>query len=107
MAGVKYAKGLQVSTWDYGDAYSMDWNLNGQYETLSAVIGLDDADNKNGADIVLSGDDQPLKQFTLKPGDLPQQLTLSVHGVLHLSATVNPHKAGNSPTVDFANAIVK
>lgn len=112
--GTAYGKisGAKVHSSD--DEAVVAWNLNGQYQTLSGLVGLDDNDDYNKdlvVEVTFEGDGYPLYTFTLSPGDLPKQVSFSVSGVLQLKARIRPvkkvHYEHYAVIVDFADMVLK
>lgn len=82
MAGVTYTKDYAVRD---TDKYQMDFNLQGQYNRITALIGqTDNGYNTGHFTIDILADGVVIKTVSLEPGGLPQQLDLAVSGVTKL-----------------------
>jgi len=113
IGGTKYAKGLRV----FVDNYSTDtlsWNLNGQYSSLTGLVGLDDSANRWGPNVItFEGDGKELGSVTLQPGDLAKPVSLEVKGVLQLRVIIDNQRSTQSfvdrygVNVDLVDMILK
>ena len=101
LASRKYFKGFKVSS-SGTDPHYMSFNLEGKIDTISGLIGLDDAKNKNDSIAEFYGDGKSLATFNLKKGGLPQKLNLNVKGVTELKLKISCYNA----TVDLANLLI-
>jgi hypothetical protein len=107
MAGEQYASGVQLPTTSLFcfSATKCSWNLNSQYSTLTATLGLDDRDDGFDTTVKVIGDGNVIKTFQLSAGSLPQNISIPVEGVNQLTFNISvPVANGVSATVDLANA---
>lgn len=103
MGSQQYLNGLQLGCWSYATSV-YDWNLNGQFSTLTAVLGLDDTNNADTATVTFSSGGNTIQSFTLNPGGLPQDISIPVSGVAQLSVAVE--NSNGFSAVDLANAVL-
>jgi hypothetical protein len=100
MAGKTYYKGFRINYSYLEPTYS--FNLEGNYNEITGIIGLDDEKNYTDAVVEFYGDGQLLAAYTLKAGSLPQKLDVNVKGVVKLDIKVK----GDSSDVDLADLII-
>ncbi|WP_055108870.1 NPCBM/NEW2 domain-containing protein [Paenibacillus ihumii] len=107
MNGVTYEKGLGT----HADS-KITYQINGEYERFSSVIGIDDEalnNSKLPTNVVFAvyGDGNKLYEsphFTAKPYVGPLTIDVDVSGVNELSLEVNGHAAGSNPqTTSYAD----
>ncbi len=111
LGGTLYARGIAlIADYSYGTPPDgvVTFNLNGQYQTLSFLLGLDDANNQVGLTVTIQGDGNQLMQTTLNPGALPQNETINVSGVnqlqIQITGTGNVYSAVG--VVDLVNPLI-
>lgn len=86
MAGVTYTKDYAVRD---TDQYQMDFNLQGQYNRITALIGqTDNGYNTGHFTIEILADGAVIQTLRLEPGGLPQQLDLDVSRVTKLGFNI-------------------
>ncbi|MHB1630415.1 MAG: NPCBM/NEW2 domain-containing protein [Bacilli bacterium] len=121
MGGQSYSYGIQFNAGPIGyptnqsneDVY---FNLNGQFSTLSGLVGIDDKSTTvSGLSLQILGDGKTLFSTALTSGNLPKTFSVSVSGIRELQFRVlytgidgNTTSGSNSPNelVDFANMTV-
>ncbi len=98
MGGKKYYNGFK-----FGDPSYATFNLNGQVDKISGIIGLDDFENKKDTNVKFIGDGKLLKTIDLKAQTLPEDFSVNVSGVLQLKI----EKGSGYSEVDFGEVIFK
>lgn len=76
-------------------------NLNGQYRTLSGIIGRVDDSGVAGVTLHFRGDGKELMSHRMKTNDVPKYFTISVEGVEQLMIQVEFPNVDRVPT-DYA-----
>ena len=102
-----YRNGVQMTDCFQATGEEWIWNLNGQYTTLTAQVGLDDTGDSSGSTTIVTfiGDGKTKQSVTLNPGNLPQTLNVSVSGVSNLLCLCGT-AVGEASPIDFANAVL-
>ncbi len=103
LAGIDYFKGYQFSFYKSGE---MAFNLEGKQQSISGLLGIDDNHGiLEEIALVVTGDEKTLGQYSIKPGNLPQQFTVDVSGVKKLSMKASCN-SGNRVYLDLANMMI-
>ncbi|MDF9410046.1 copper amine oxidase N-terminal domain-containing protein [Pelotomaculum isophthalicicum JI] len=106
MAGNYYENGVQLSCLAQPSETAFSWNLNSEYNTLSAVFGFDDSHNTSDVNVIFEGNGNVIKQFHLTAGSMSQYISIPVSGVNQLTIRVKePSCAGY--IIDLANATLQ
>jgi len=106
MGNIEYHEGIQLSS-SHSNEYYAYFNLNGTYNNLIGLVGLDDI-GTNAAKVTLFflGDDKELIKIDMVAGDLPVNINLDVSGVRRLTVKADhKHKASAShdASIDLVN----
>ena len=97
LAGTRYQKGIGVHA-----RSQLTFAADGKYETLAAVIGLDDSAGRKGdCNFVVLGDGRELFRKRIRGRDKPLAIRVDVRGVRRLTLLVEPGK--NLDIADHAN----
>lgn len=111
MAGTSYPESISmVQQVGNGNTPKFVWNLNGQYKSLTFMLGLDDQDNGGPVQVQVLGDGTQLLETTLNPGQLPVQENLNVTGVGQLEVALSDIQGTQYSTsfvvVDMGNPLL-
>ncbi|WP_113675721.1 stalk domain-containing protein [Vallitalea guaymasensis] len=105
MGNKKYMKGLQLKSSGYSFK-KVFYNLDGQYKSITGLVGLDDSNNEFNFDkpflVNFYLDDNKIKTLKFNDGDLPKELDLNIEGGLKLIIEVGC-ESNNHPYVNFIN----
>jgi hypothetical protein len=105
MAGVKYYYGCRwnstINNWAGG--YSI-YNLNGQYRTITGVLGHIDGTEMRPAKLQIFYDGVLNREIELTGDMIPKEITLDVRGVKQLKITVD---YSPSTLYGFGNPVIK
>ncbi len=109
MNDTKYYNGFVLSTENEGypifDGFA-DFNLKGKYSKIQFTFGYDDSTEHTKAEDTLSiiADDEVIKTYELKYGDLTKTVTLNIDNANKLEFLVTPKNGGfGRRKVGFAN----
>ncbi len=106
MGGQSYKNSLQISSSDFNDKDDFaSFNLGGNYESLTGIIGPCDSTNsggKNRATVNFYVDGNVAKTIEVQPTGLPQDFSLNVSGVRDLKIEVKRTSSTESIWVGFA-----
>lgn len=103
IGNIEYHEGIQLSDFQSTEYYAY-FNLNGTYNRLIGLVGLDDM-STNAAKVTLFflGDDKELKKIDMVAGDLPVNLNLDVSGVRRLTVKAYQKDHYGFTTIDLVN----
>jgi hypothetical protein len=105
MGGSQYSNAIIYQAYANHPHHSLH-NLNGQYTRVTGYIGRVDGTAQYGVTFNFIADGNVIASYELNALDLPQRITLNVHGVRNLRIqVVTEHWA--SPSYAFANAIIE
>lgn len=119
MGNIKYQYGIQFNNFGGGEELDENiyFNLNGRYQNLNGLVGVDDLSATTNVPITVSikGDGQTLFTTTVSTGQLPQKLIIPVSGIKNLEFSVdyasaaqsNNNSLNNNIRIDFVNMILK
>lgn len=88
MGGKDYLKGYQIYDGGIPSQGKISFNLEGKYNSISGLIGVDDNNGGGNSYITFYGDDRVLAYYEVRTGELPQQLYVNVSGVSKLDIEV-------------------
>lgn len=89
MGGNKYTNGLSLHIYGYNAYY----NLNGLYNSISGVYGMQDGTSDDyECTLNFYGDGRLLKSLTVKGGQLPKNFAVDVSGVAQLKIEADTNK---------------
>jgi membrane-bound inhibitor of C-type lysozyme len=113
MAGESYTSGIKLGSavyiWNSSGTNTYSWNLDGRYNTLTAVLGLDDSSNGDDQYVVFKGDGKVIKEFNLRAGCMPQNISIPVSGVNQLTIETGQRTFSTTAAqqrVNLANAML-
>lgn len=100
MGNIEYHEGVQLSS-SFSNKYYAYFNLNGTYNNLIGLVGIDDI-SINAAKVTLFflGDDKELKKIDMIAGDLPVNINLDVSGVRRLTVKADQ---SHDTSIDLVN----
>jgi len=103
MGNIEYHEGIQLSDFQSKEYYAY-FNLNGTYNRLIGLVGLDDT-STNSAKVTLFflGDDKELIKIDMVAGDLPVNIDLDVSGVHRLTVKADQKDHYGFTTIDLVN----
>ena len=110
MLGQPYANAIR-STSGSG-AVSGCWshhNLNGQFSTITGMLGRADGSGTLSSTISFIGDGRELASFTVDGNSVPTEISIDVQGVLVLRIQIEQNTLGPSPRarIAFVNATIE
>lgn len=94
LGGKTYYKSYYMRTWNFMDSATVSFNLGGQYSQISGLVGLEDSNNGIDTTLVVYGDNNVIKTYDLKAGNLPQNLDLNVEGINKLDFIIKTNADG-------------
>ena len=108
VAGKEYTKGFQINKlWSSGGEAVISFNLDGKYQNIKGIVGLDDKYNDYGGVLSIYGDDELITQIQLKAGSLSQSLDINVKGVLKLDIKYKRENYYKDSRVDLVDLMIK
>lgn len=104
IAGKDYVKGYQLS-----GNNKMSFNLDGKYDEINGIIGLDDSGNQDDTKTIIYVDGKAVNQLDLAAGDLPQDISINVSGALELvfETVQKDEYSFRDSVVDYADFTIK
>ena len=104
MGGRQYGNGIYMYT-GYGTENNALFNLDGQYDSLTATVGHVDGSGSVDVSLFFYVDDVLKASFTIGSEDLPKDVIIPLDGGLQLKVLAKA--SGGSSSVNVANMIVK
>lgn len=109
IGGKEYSRGLQL----FVDGYNfkkMYYNLEGKYNTISGLVGMDDSDNSFsfGAPVKVRFyiDGELIEELDFKSGDLGKEVNLDVKNGIQLAIEVGCEE-NNQPIINFVDMLIE
>ena len=101
----EYSKGIIIKARLY-EAFLV-YNLNGQYSSLKAKVGVDDRymDSLKDLDVSFYIDDKLIKTIHLEKGDLPKDININLNKGLQLKIVLS--KTEDNKYVNFVDMILE
>ena len=108
MSGVKYINGCVWSPYSgmSGDISFSLYNLNGQYDEISGMLGHIDNEKMSGGILKIFADGKLIKEIELFGDMIPQELRINTKGILQLKFEVSS-TVYSSACYGFANVEIK
>lgn len=110
MGGNKHSSGYQMykSYNSDNEPGLISFNLQGNYQTIKGLIGLDDTANKYDEKVEFYIDDKLLKSYSLKAGGLPENFEIDVTGAVKLDIYLkNENSIWGQSTINLADIMIK
>lgn len=110
MSDTKYYNGFVFSTSGWDEEAFADFNLKGKYSKIQFTFGYDDSTGFTEAEDTLNviADDEIIKTYELKYGDLPKTVTLNIDNAnkLEFLVTAKEYSSSYWQRIGFANVRV-
>jgi hypothetical protein len=111
VAGRSYGSAISMTFYDSGQHPFGLYNLDGQFTTITGIVGRVSGSDRNDAILNFIGDGRVIESFSLRVDDMPREVTINVRGVRQLRIELLPAAAratGFGPnTFVFAEATIR
>jgi hypothetical protein len=104
MNGVKYYRGITLAC--YRNVWAL-YNLNGQYSTISGMLGHIDGTDMINKTLLFYADDKVVKEIELNAFEMAQPFSLNVSGVMQLTIEIKAKDTDYWATYGLGDVVLK